>query len=614
MNYLATIFAMFFLIFVTLSAIDLPDEVEMQAEGNYTPTTVLVPKSLNFQVLFIGGVDMVQTVDGNGNPNGETTAKVDNDFIGFTPDPDSEDLGWVSINHEMIVSNDMIGDGGGMTTFKVRRGGNDELIIVNQTLPDGRQGKFFNIDFLNTVGETGMNCGGVVGPTGRIWSAEEWWQPNNQAIYGGGGGIRDTSDFTIQGCGIEGDFDGRTIKKVENLNYMVEIDPRTAKAIRKQYNWGRQPFEGGCILDDNRTVYLGADATPGLFSKFVADMPGDFTKGKLFVFKQNPGSYAGTWVEIDNSNIDNMLNFTPLSIIQGATMFNRLEWVAFNRTDGKVYLTETGRDNPAGRWSDEAAEGGTYPKHHIDRALEQGVGGPDDKDYWDYYGRVLVFDPVDNTIRPFLEGGPYFEGLDAENPAYTQYPDKHLSNPDGINVFYVNDKTYLLICEDLNGSNYGRVPMGVGNRTCELWLFDMDDEPKVENLCRIAVVPMGAEVTGAYGTPDGKSVIINCQHPWPTNQPPFNSSVTFALTGWDKILTSIEDGDIELEEAKFTVYPNPVSRILNFNMITDAALYNINGKKVKEVISSESMNIEGLASGIYYLKTIDGGFQKIIIE
>lgn len=43
---------------------------------------------------------------------------------------------------------------------------------------------------------------------------------------------------------------------------MTEIDPRQAVAIRKQYNWGRQAFEGGVVMPDNQTVYLSVDATP----------------------------------------------------------------------------------------------------------------------------------------------------------------------------------------------------------------------------------------------------------------------------------------------------------------------------------------------------------------
>jgi hypothetical protein len=257
---------------------------------DFSADQVTMPASpLTFQILFVGGVDKVQTVDDNGAPNGEALAKQWHDFIGVTPDNASSDLAWISINHEMITQNDSIGDGGGMTVFKIARDPNtDSLYVVDQTLSDGRTGKYFNVDFKNTVGETGMNCGGITSSyDGRIWTAEEWFRTSNSSIYSswGGAGVQDTSDFTISGSGTCGD--GNTVKKFENFNYMVEIDPREAKAIRKQYNWGRQPFEGGCVMSDNQTVFAGADNTPGILTKFVASTPGDFTQGKTFVYKQD---------------------------------------------------------------------------------------------------------------------------------------------------------------------------------------------------------------------------------------------------------------------------------------------------------------------------------------
>ena len=206
----------------------------------------------------------------------------------------------------------MIGDGGGMTVFKIARDADtDTIMVVEQTLADGRTGKFFNVDFANTVGETGMNCGGISAPDGRIWTAEEWFRRNPGSIFGGVGstsnfgteGVRDTTDYTIA-TDIPGDFDGASLARYENFNYMVEIDPREAVAVRKQYNWGRMPYEGGVVLPDNQTVYLGSDAIPGWYIKFVADTPGDFTTGSTFVYKHDA---AEKWIEIDNTSLDSML-------------------------------------------------------------------------------------------------------------------------------------------------------------------------------------------------------------------------------------------------------------------------------------------------------------------
>lgn len=432
------------------------------------PTVFVSSTDLKTQVIFVGGVNEVQTTATYGNPAGTALAKEWHDFIGFTPDLDSDDLGWVSVNHEMILQDDKIGDGGGMTVFKIRKDALGQLEVVNQTLSDGRSGKFFNVDFVNTVGNTGMNCGGITSVVdGRIWTAEEWFRSSNDAIRD-----RDLGQFTIgtgtadnpAPAGFPG-YNGEVMEKYQNYNYMVEIDPREAVAIRKQYNWGRQPFEGGAVASDNKTVYLGADATPGYFTKFVAETAGDFTVGKTYVYKHDGGSSIDDkWVEIDNSDFQNMLNFSAKATEAGATMYNRLEWVAYNPVDGKVYMTETGRDNPASRWADEAAAGAVYAPHHIARAAEQSVisvandGNPvavDSAAYWDYYGRVIAYDPSTGDIDVTIEGGPFWPD-DGDNRAeageFTIYEfakdQKHLSNPDGLSVFVAGDKSYLMIQED----------------------------------------------------------------------------------------------------------------------------------------------------------------------
>ncbi len=579
-----------------------------EIDTNWNPTTVILPPSpLQTQILFVGGYHKVQTTATYGNAAGEALAKQWHDFIGFTPDNSvSGDLGWVSVNHEMIIDNDSIGDGGGMTVFKVRRDPNtDSLIIVNQTLNDGRSGEFFAVDFVNTVGETGMNCGGISAPDGRIWTAEEWFRGNNASIYAGGNGVTDTSDFTINTNGDFPTFDNLTIRKNENFNYMVEIDPKEAVAIRKQYNWGRQPFEGGVIMKDNQTVYLGADATPGFFTKFVATTAGDFTQGITYVYKHDAAT-PDKWVAIDNADPNKMLNFSDEAVAAGATMFNRLEWLAAH--DGKVYMTETGRANPANRWIGESNAGAVHAPHHFTRATAQSTH-PDSSAYADYYGRVLVYDPANQTVVPYIEGGPDF----ATSPAINAYPDVHLSNPDGLNFFTVNNRDYMIICEDLNQTDYGSTPAGVTNRTCELFLLDMTiANPTPNDLVRIAIVPLGAEVTGAVATPDGKTILVNSQHPSSSNPFPYNNSLTLAITGWDRTTIGTEE-EVKLESG-FSIYPNPTTRMLNLSEKKDVAIYNNLGKRIRVYRDRTSIDVSDLASGTYFLQTEEGETLKFIVK
>lgn len=590
-----------------------------QNEFPWNPHTVIVPESpLKLQVLFVGGVDKVQTTDTYGNPAGETVAKQWHDFIGFTPAKQGETgLGWISVNHEMVIDNDMIGDGGGMTVFKVERAKDGTLNILNQTLSDGRKGKFFNVDFVNTVGETGMNCGGIVSEyDGRIWTAEEWFREDNASLLPS----RDTNDFTIgesTPAGFPG-LNGQSIKKYQNFNYMVEIDPRQAKAIRKQYNWGRQAFEGGCILPDNKTVYICEDNTPGLFTKFVADVAGDFTKGKTYVFKQNPNSFKGEWVEVQTDNMEKVVNFGKQAFENGGTGFNRLEWITYNLTNGKIYFTETGRDNPGSGLAKSIKGGGDIAFHHKLRALKQNNVSVEGAEYVDYYGRILEYDPTTSEVKVYLEGGPDFP--DIKNPYsfkgdYVPYPEKHLSNPDGLSTMYVGDKTFLVIQEDLNGTSYGRVPPTVVNSTCELYILDMSKEPKIENLIRIGIVPIGAEVTGAKATPDGKTLLVNSQHPSGYNEYPFNNSLTFAIHGWDELITTgVENIDIKGSETGFRIFPNPTSRSVSFDKVMDIAIYDINGNRISVSRNVNSLDIRDLIAGTYFLKNDEGKVSKLIVQ
>lgn len=595
----------------------------VKIDTSWSLKTVWMPKSpLKLQVLFVGGVDTVQTTATYGNPAGKEVAKQWHDFIGFTPDntPGTQDLGWVSVNHEMIQRNDKIGDGGGMTVFKLRRLNGDSLAIVPQTLNDGRSGRFFNVDFTNITGETGMNCSGISAPDGRIWTAEEWMAASNASISSG---LRDTTDFTIgvtTPAGFPG-LNGRTIKKFQNWNWMVEIDPKQAKAIRKQYNWGRAGWEGGAMMADNKTIYLGEDATPGMFVKFVANTAGDFTSGKTYFYKHDD---PNKWVEIP-SVLDTMLNLSKYGMSRGATMFTRLEWVAINKTNGKVYVTETGNDNPGNAFK----AGGVVAPHLIvayknryklmtgsdfpnsDAAAADSVRNGAFKDY---YGRVLELDPTTNEVKTYIEGGPY-NGSSASKPV-NQYPDIHLSNPDGLNFMYVGGKTYMMISEDLNGRNWGRMPaeyQGSNQTVCETYLLDMSvANPSFTDLVRVAACAPGAEITGAISL-DSKTMLLNSQHPATSNTFPYNNSLTYAISGWDGLPTALA----EIKKAgtpTFSIYPNPVARELNLDKVMDVAIYNMAGQRMRVYRDVKSIDVSELNSGTYIIMNDKGESLKFVVE
>lgn len=603
----------------TAMAQDFPVRIEPVTLVPYLQGRVVVPPSpLKYQNIFVGGVDTVETTAIGSVPAGRALAKQWHDYIGYAPDTQGGSLGYVIVNHEMVAKDSAIGDGGGMTMFKIGKKADGTIEVLDQTLGDGRTGKFFNVDFANTVGETGMNCGGI-SSNGRVWTAEEWYQTSNRGINSNGTGFTDTTDFVIGSKQPSGfaNLDGKAIKRYQNLNWMVEVDPTTAKAVRKQYNWSRQGFEAGVVMSDNKTVYLFEDGAAGrsLLTKFVATEAGDFTKGDLYFYKQNAGEFTGTWVQVPNdpaTNWDILVAPHEWARTQGITGFTRLEWGQINKTDGKIYITETGNDKPGAAYKSAVEAGWTLPKHTTDRAAQQGVP-VDGAAYWDYYGRVLVFDPTDNSVRSYIEGGPF---VDTKDATMDKYPEKHLSNPDGIGFLYVNGKTFMVIEEDLNGVSMGRMPnTGMSGTNCEAWLLDMSKEPTIDNLYRLAISPYGSEITGFASYDDGNTVLINAQHPDAAtiNDAPFKNSLTFAITGMKQLVSDIEEGEIKASNG-VGIYPNPTSSELRFSKSIDAALYSATGERVRVVREASTMDIRDLASGSYYLRTADGATHQVVIS
>jgi uncharacterized protein len=595
--------------------------------SGYVPKEVILPPSpLKMQVLFVGGHDIVQSTKTYNSPAGRAIAKEWHDFIGLTPDSTGASQGWVSVNHEMIYQDDRLGDGGGMTVFKIKRAADGSLEVIDQKLADGREGKFFNVDFVNTVGETGMNCGGITAPNGRIWTAEEWFRAKTSDIYTGntststlpirvagvnaGFGVRDTAAWKIK-SDLEG-WDTLKIKKYENFNWMVEIDPKQAKAIRKQYNWGRAGWEGGVISNDLKTVYLGNDEAPTAFFKFVADKANDYSKGKMYFYKHDAA--GSKWLEIPNTIPTLKDNLNGYALANGATMFLRNEWVAIDPKSGIVYWTETGRDDGGKSFKSGAARGGVVPPYHQNLAYAQGKTSAADDTYEDPYGRVWYYDPATSEIGVAINGGPWF--AKADSPSEANYPDKHLSNPDGLNVISIDGKSFLVILEDLNGTTYGRVPAGVTNPTCEAFILDVRKakNASVNDLIRLSAVPQGAEVTGCVMTPDGKSMLINSQHPNVNNPFPFNHSLTYAIHGFDKVkVTALQEPKQE-ELKKLKLYPNPTTRELFLDEEVEFAIYNAEGRLLKTFAKSNNAYVGDLSTGMYFLQTVKGETYKFIIQ
>lgn len=460
------------------------DSFFVEIDTNFHTSKLIIPSNLTSTILFTEKVDQVIAHDGRTAP-----AKKHHDMIAYIPIDGSSEHGWLYIGHETNYGDDILGDGGGATMFEVKLENGAWKVVSD----------FNNVDF-SPVRGTGRNCGGSIAPNGMIYTCEETVPQNNRASYIGGNGHRDTSDV--------GD-----LKFHQNFGFMVEVDPKTMKATQKMIQMGRYYHEDIEFMDDRKTVYLSDDYEPAIFYKFIADVEDDYSQGQLYAYKQSKDGTAGDWLAMPMDTAS-LLNPRDIAIDNGATMLMRHEW--FARVGNKIYIAETGHDSTD--WTERVAQGGVPAKHlRDDHYKGDGV-------YTDYYGRVLVFDTETNKMSVHLEGGVSSDGKNV------------LSNPDCVSAVNLAGTDYLIIHEDINGNDYGRVSAAAYNKNHwynELYFLDLSiEKPTVDDAVLFAVTPMGAEFTGGLFTSDGKSLFLNIQHPFYGNGKPYNRAMTVVITGW----------------------------------------------------------------------------------
>ncbi len=449
--------------------------------SNFETKTVLLPEGFTYQVLFSEG-DMVTRADGEKFP-----AKGNHDLCVFIPDENNPEKGILYVSHETKYADPNLGDGGGATTFTVERVDGEWQVI----------GDFNHVDFSN-VGYTNRNCGGTITPNGTIFTCEESWAHNTEYLYMDGKGLTDTSWVNGRPC-------------YENMGFVVEVDPKTNKAIKKHYQMGKFVHEDALCSADGKTVYLTDDYNPAVFLKFETDTPYDYNKGKLYAYKQGKDGVGGEWLALPNDT-NAWMDIRTIAIEKGASMFIRHEWI--EEVNGKLYISETGDDEY--NLSHSVLKGGNFTNY-----AETNLKVAGKNDFSDPFGRILEFDPQTNDMKVYLEGGFFKDSTGC------------FSNPDCNTSVKLGGKHYLVLSEDIIGTGKGRSGDGNVGYFNEIYFLDLSIEnPTVDDLLRFCVAPYGSETTGLMFSPDGKSLFINIQHPNKSNPAPFNKSCTIVVNGF----------------------------------------------------------------------------------
>ncbi len=319
--------------------------------------------------------------------------------------------------------------------------------------------------------------------------------------------------------------------------WVVEIDPYAPSSKpKKRTALGRFKHENAeCVLSktNKAVVYTGCDERNEYLYKFVSTGTYDpankasgtdlLDSGTLYVARFDAGTVTGdnqgtgVWLPLVHgqngltaengfaNQAEVLIKARQAADRVGATMMDRPEWVAANRTKaGEVFLactnnnrrgstpassnmvngsTTAGNARPA---VDEANPRAVNNWGHIIRINETGADAAATAFNWDIF--VIAGNPA-------LEGAKKgSSNIDASNT---------FNSPDGIQV---DPEGRLWIQTDGSYANTGDF-LNQGNN--QMLVADI----ATKKITRFLVGPAGCEVTGVCWTPDGRTMFINIQHP-----------------------------------------------------------------------------------------------------
>ena len=139
--------------------------------------------------------------------------------------------------------------------------------------------KYHNVD-TSSVNGLWITCGASLSPWGTHLSSEEY-EPNAFTAA-------TDAQFKAFSKNLYG---SETAANPYNYGHLPEVtvNPDGTASIKKHYNLGRISHELVQVMPDNRTVFMGDDATNSGYFVFVADKEKDLSAGSLYVAKVGAG-------------------------------------------------------------------------------------------------------------------------------------------------------------------------------------------------------------------------------------------------------------------------------------------------------------------------------------
>ena len=368
---------------------------------------------------------------------------------------------------------------------------------------------------------TNYNCGGGVTPWGTVLSCEE-----GASDTFGGDVTKTAAAAVLERYGYDGSdhygrarFDDRfNVEKEPNeanhFDWVIEIDPYDpARTPVKRTALGRLAHEAATVVtnrDGHIVVYMGDDDYFEYTYRFVSNAAYDPAKpetgknilddGVLSVAKFNADGTMN-WLPLIHgqgpltadkdfaSQADVLIKARLAADALGATPMDRPEDMETNPVTGRVYAIMTKNKKIS---ADKLNPVNTRPENHYGHIIElipPGGAGKDadhtaDTFNWDIF--VLAGNPKDP------KHGAKF------HPATTE--DGWFVNPDNLTF---DQKGRMFVATD--GANDFGIPDGI---------YAIDTEGPARGLPKLLFsCPHGAEATGPFFTPDGKTLFVSVQHP-----------------------------------------------------------------------------------------------------
>ena len=301
------------------------------------------------------------------------------------------------------------------------------------------------------------------------------------------------------------------------FGWVVEIDPfEPSRPPVKHTAMGRFKHEGAAVAvapDRRVAFYMGDDERFEYIYKFVTRDPAHrraLEHGTLYAARFDADG-TGVWLELapGRNGLDAGAGFPSQAEIciaprlagdlAGATKMDRPEWIAVHPKTGEAYcaLSYSETRGQAGRPGPDPANPRAENVYgHIIRWRERGGDPTATRFEWDVF--ILAGDPA------------------SKGDAF--------GSPDGL---WVDGRGVVWIQTDvstrlLHKGDYA----GMGNNQM------LAADPVTREVRRFLTGPRGCEVTGATGTPDGRTMFVNIQHPGETPSERSNPATPQGISAW----------------------------------------------------------------------------------